>query len=637
MLKKYTQYGVTFYCDDDLTCVDIDVNPDVTSVTFTLGSLEPLTTVFHLRDVKKQFPNVTELKVCSDVSELHISNHMFPNVRHVKSDNVHYLDETQFLIRISTNTNTYKLENAFCLKSDEVLNLSEIDEIGYYKIGNYALEGCYAQNIDFGDAAFLTVEFDTHAFDGSGYMLKPYENGIKTFANYLIDIDKNCKELTIPEHITESLETVDFSTLDKITFSNPAFMYVASENPTFPKTVRFESDMHLEAVVKRIFSNKNFENFEVPETNPAFYTNNGILYSKDKKTLILYPKGRAGDFTIPDEVSKIQTDAFARSSVEAVTFPPSLKNVEHFAFINCGVTQLTIMPGELRSLGGYIGKCFTQCKKLTTVDIAGTVKSIGSQVFSSCSSLSRVILHEGIRSIGCKAFFHCDALIEIELPSSLQFVEDKAFDRVERIILNDNIPKKLIQAIVCSTTDTILDRYKGEKQVIEIIMKADSDIVKNSKFLSEYFTRHPEEQTYTLFIPRYRGPTKVRVLSAKFDRFTNGGYGDSDDEFFEYVNSLFSLTSNILSKQMTAFAVFERYKDATAATYLKRCAKNFAIRLIERNDADSFVRFLGSGLCSRASLKTLCPIASTNENPVFSAYLMKTINESKAKQAAFQI
>ena len=636
MLKKYAQHGVTFYYDDDLTCVDIDVDPDVTSVAFTLGPLVALTTVFHLRDVKKQFPNVTELSICRDVAELHISNYMFPNVRHVKSDNVRYLDETQFLIRTG-NASSYKLENAFCLKTDETLNLSEIDEIGDYKIGNYALEGCYAQDVDFGDTVFLTVKFDTKAFDGSGYMQKPYENGIKTFANYIIDIDKDLKELTIPKTIIDALETVDFSTLDKITFSNVAFMYVASENPTFPKTVRFESDTHLEPIVKKIFSNKNFENFEIPETNPAFYTDNGILYSKDKETLILYPKGRAGDFMIPDEVSKIQTGAFARSSVGAITFPSSLKNVEKFAFTNCGVTQLTIMPGELKSFGGYEGKCFTQCKRLTTVDIAGTVRSIGPQVFAYCSSLSRVRLHEGIQHIDYKAFFNCDALIEIELPSSLQYVGDMAFDRVERVVLNDNIPKRFIQAIICPTVDIISDRYKDEKKVVEIIIKAGSGIAKNSKFLSEYFAHHPEEQTYTLFIPKYMGPTKIRVLSAKFDRFAKGDYANNDDEFFEYVNSLFSLTSNILSKQMTAFAVFERYRDATAATYLKRCAKNFAIRLIERNDADSFVRFLGSGLCSRASLKTLCPIASTNENPVFSAYLMKAINESKAKQAAFQI
>ena len=88
---------------------------------------------------------------------------------------------------------------------------------------------------------------------------------------------------------------------------------------------------------------------------------------------------------------------------------------------------------------------------------------------------------------------------------------------------------------------------------------------------------------------------------------------------------------------MTAFAVFERYEDEAAGAYLKRCAKNFATRLIERNDANSFARFLGSGLCSRNSLKALSPAASANGNPVFSAYLMKTINENKANQASFQV
>lgn len=636
MLKKYVQHGVTFYYDDEddeFTCVDIDVDPDVTSVAFTLGSLDPLTSVFNLRGVKKQFPNITKLKVCSDVSELHISNHMFPNVRLVQSDAVRYLDGTQCLVRSRCG---YRLENSFCLKADETLNLSEID-----RIGDYALEGCCAQNIDFGNSVFVfpRVQFDKHAFDGSGYMLKPYENGIKTFADYIIDIDKNMKELTIPEHITEVLEAVDFSTLDKITFSNIEFVHAISEHKTSPKTVRFESDIDLKTVMDHVFSNRGLENFEVSETNPSFCTNNGVLYSKDGKTLILYPKGRAGDFTVPDGVSEIQASAFAQSSVKAVTFPSSLKSVRPLAFLNCGVTKLTVMPGELYCFGTYGGKYFTQCKKLTTVDIAGTVRSIEEQAFEYCENLSNVILHEGIQYIGRKAFFHCDSLTEIELPGSLRHVGNLAFDRAERVVLNGNIPQKLIDAIVCPTADVIEDRYKDEKKVIEIIIKAGSNIAKNSKFLSEYFVRHPEDETYTLFIPKYMGAMKVRLLSVKFDEFADGSYGDNDAEFFEYVNRLFSLISHTPSKQMTAFAVFERYKDGAAGAYLKRCAKNFATRLIERNDANSFAKFLGSGLCPRNSLKALSPVASANGNPVFSAYLMQAINESESevKATAFRL
>ena len=632
MLKKYTQHGVTFYYDDEFTCVDIDVDPGITSVAFTLGPLNPFTSVFSLRGVKKQFPNITALKICSDVSELHISNYMFPNVRLVQSGTMRYLNGTQFLVK--SWGRDYKLENSFCLKADETLNLSEID-----RIGDYALEGCCAQNIDLRNSVFVVsrTQFDKHAFDGSGYILKPYENGIKTFANYIIDIDKNMKELTVPAHITEVLETVDFSTLDKITFSNIEFVHAVSEHKTSPKTIRFESDMDLKTVMNYVFSNRGLENFEVPETNPSFCTNNGILYSKDGKTLMLYPKGRTGDFTVPDGVSEIQANAFARSSVKALTFPSSLKSIQSLAFLNCDVTQLTVIPGELHRFGNYGGKCFVQCKKLTTVDIAGTARLIEKQAFEDCESLSNVILHEGIQYIDCKAFFHCDALIEIELPSSLQSVGDMAFDRAERVVLNGNIPQRLINAIVCPTADVISDRYKDEKKVIEIIIKAGSNIAKNSKFLSEYFIHHPEDEMYTLFIPKYMGAMKIRSLSAKFDAFADGSYGDNDAEFFEYVNRLFSLTSHSLSKQMTAFAVFERYKDEAAGAYLKRCAKNFATRLIERNDANSFARFLGSGLCSRNSLKALSPVASANGNPVFSAYLMQAINESEAKATAFRL
>ncbi|MBQ9961524.1 MAG: leucine-rich repeat domain-containing protein, partial [Firmicutes bacterium] len=50
-------------------------------------------------------------------------------------------------------------------------------------------------------------------------------------------------------------------------------------------------------------SNINLTSITVSDTNPAYSSENGILFNKDKTTLILYPTGRTGSYTIPNTVT----------------------------------------------------------------------------------------------------------------------------------------------------------------------------------------------------------------------------------------------------------------------------------------------------------------------------------------------
>ena len=631
MLKKYFQPGVTFYCGDEFKCTDIDVDPEVTSVKFTLGSAEKLESSFFLRDVKKQFPNVTELVIPGEVTELHISNYMFPNVRNVESSSVHYCDGLPFLVSLFNNVD--KLENSFCLKSDEMLDLSCVSVIG-----NYALEGCCSHNILIGRSyKDDELRFGEHAFDGSVYMFKPYNNGIRTFANYIIDVDKDAKEAIIPNNITRAIKSVDFTTLDKIIFESMATAWELSGH-ILPKTVSLKREDYLShMMIENVFTNRYIENFELDENNGQYCTKSGVLYSKDGETLTLYPKGRPGNFAIPDGVICIEDTAFARSLVDEVTLPSSLTQIGSLAFYNCDITKLTVLPGRMRRLGGASRECFASCKKLTTIDIAETVRRIDMQTFEYCDSLTNLIFREGLRNIAYRAFYHCDSLTEIEFPSSIEYTGDMAFDRAERVILNDNMPKNLIRAIAWPDANILSDRYTDEKKFVEIIIKAESKIVKNSKYLSEYFAANPDEKIYTLIVPKYINKTMIRKISAEFNDFVDGVYGDNDKEFFEYAKSLYSLTSNVISKQATAFAIFEKFNDDDAKSYIKRSAKNFAAKLIERDDTDTLIRLLDSKLCSKAALKSLHANALRDNNTIIAAYLMQAIGDNQTGAATFKI
>ena len=68
---------------------------------------------------------------------------------------------------------------------------------------------------------------------------------------------------------------------------------------------------------------------------PKYKTIDGVLYNKDMSTLLVCPRGKNGNITIPEGVTEIKAFAFANSKIEKVSFPDSLKKIGKHAFFEC--------------------------------------------------------------------------------------------------------------------------------------------------------------------------------------------------------------------------------------------------------------------------------------------------------------
>ena len=79
----------------------------------------------------------------------------------------------------------------------------------------------------------------------------------------------------------------------------------------------------------------NLINIEVDDANPSFCSIDGVLYTKDKTTLIAYPGGRTGEFTIPDFVTKLNGHSFRGAKLSALVIPVSISSIGIYAFNNC--------------------------------------------------------------------------------------------------------------------------------------------------------------------------------------------------------------------------------------------------------------------------------------------------------------
>ena len=124
----------------------------------------------------------------------------------------------------------------------------------------------------------------------------------------------------------------------------------------------------------------------VDENNPVYKSIDGVLYSKDEKTLITYPQGKTNtSFTIPDSVTSIGDNAFAHS-----------QNLTHIA-----------IGDNVVSIGEY---AFYSSEKLERVTIGNGVTYLQSYLFGSCSNLSSVVIGENVQDIEWATFCDCDSL-----------------------------------------------------------------------------------------------------------------------------------------------------------------------------------------------------------------------------------
>ncbi|MCL2151872.1 MAG: leucine-rich repeat domain-containing protein [Oscillospiraceae bacterium] len=103
----------------------------------------------------------------------------------------------------------------------------------------------------------------------------------------------------------------------------------------------------------------------VSPDNIDYLSIDGVLFNNDKTTLIVYPNGKSGDYTIPEGVSSIGMEAFFNCTELTIIYIPN------------GVIEIPEMA-------------FSNCEKLTTVFIPESMVSISSSSFNYCSNLSDI-------------------------------------------------------------------------------------------------------------------------------------------------------------------------------------------------------------------------------------------------------
>ena len=107
--------------------------------------------------------------------------------------------------------------------------------------------------------------------------------------------------------------------------------------PNFNGTVTINDDSFIPAQrdIDKIIRHIHCSAFKVTESNKQICAVDGVIYSKDKKILLAYPRHRCGDFVIPDGTEIIYDNAFAYSDITSVKITDSVYRIKTDAISNC--------------------------------------------------------------------------------------------------------------------------------------------------------------------------------------------------------------------------------------------------------------------------------------------------------------
>ncbi|HVM48450.1 MAG TPA: leucine-rich repeat protein [Candidatus Acidoferrum sp.] len=163
----------------------------------------------------------------------------------------------------------------------------------------------------------------------------------------------------------------------------------------------------------------------VDALSSAYSSMGGVLFDKYQTTLVVYPGGKAGNYTIPSTVTSIAVGAFLFcSALNNVTIPNSVASIGEDAFESCvRLTSVTIGNG-VTIIGDY---AFGECDSLTNITIPNSVTNIGDNAFESCFRLASVTIGNGVTSIGDSAFYGCTSLTNVTIPNSVTDIGYSAF------------------------------------------------------------------------------------------------------------------------------------------------------------------------------------------------------------------
>lgn len=590
--------------DNTLTEIDIPTRVKNNDETFTVTAYGGLgwTDDWHAKVIKlpetvttimgsafSNYKSVTDFYIPKSVTSINtglgIEAFHFPKF-HVDADNPNYANDTDGALYNKDLTQLYAVPSAAADANNGTYAVREgVTKImGHAFSGNFkkivlpstltdlnngypSFTGFYSQNQV---AEIAVAEGNTHYQVESGALVKIDATNGNTLVYY-------------PPYHTGSSFTVP----DDVTHVGA---YSLSYNPNLTsvylnKTVTAETngvnELHnltilgIPASVTKIegLTNKceKISYYNVDEGNQTYASIDGIVFSKDKTKIVLYPPARPDtEYTIPEGTTTIPSNVFSgcplkvlhvastvtsiadsgissMSSLEELDFPDNgqLKSLTWQAVSALPALKILRLPKNMEEI---YERGINACDALDEIDIPDgsllkridkggigaanlrlfkfegscQLQEIGASVFANKTKLERFDVPATVTTIGASAFFNCNSLktLTFATGSQLQTLGDGCFAQCgfEELSLPDNITSigheafrecKGLKAVHISKSVTSIDpsAFKWSPNIMEYTVDAD-----NPNFSATHGMLCDKKKTTLVLFPSGRANQKATVI-----------------------------------------------------------------------------------------------------------------------------
>ena len=261
---------------------------------------------------------------------------------------------------------------------------------GVREIGELAFAYCKLSEVQIPDSVNILGE---HLFESSAFLeTLTLPIGVTAIPTGMCNFCTNLKYVNLPETLL-SIGEYAFRAC-----GNLSELYIPSG---------------IEYIGNEAFASCNNLNITIASDNQFYDYRNGMLLSKDGKTLHSVFSFAESIIHIPNGVQIIASKCFtSKQDVLEVYCPDTVTSIESEAFSECGKLRVIGFGNGLSQIQQH---AFSNCTSITSVNISSERVEIQDCAFFGCTSLKSVNITGTVTNLGGSAFYACTDLASVSI------------------------------------------------------------------------------------------------------------------------------------------------------------------------------------------------------------------------------
>ena len=314
------------------------------------------------------------------------------------------------------------------------------------KIGIYAFSGNQSLKSVNIPAKVKTIE--SNAFHNCGLTDLVIQEGVQTIDNYAFE-SNSLQNLTFPSTIKSiGNEAFRYNNNFQSIICNAVMPPALGDNAfNIEITSSIKVPMASIAAYRKAYGWKDFSNYYGGEV-----VADGITYRIDENgAMVAVAETALTEANILSTVEfegnqylviKINDKVFyGNTNLTTVTLAESLTTLGSNAFESCKSLKTIKIPSGVTAIPE---NCFRECSLMESVSLPEGLVEIGASAFSGCQNLESVTLPESLTTLGSNAFESCKSLKTIKIPSGVTAIPENCF-RECSLMESVSLPEGLVE------------------------------------------------------------------------------------------------------------------------------------------------------------------------------------------------